>query len=1131
MVDRHKPVLIVMLVLSLACACLIPFVGVNSDMTKYLADSSSMKQGVDVMDAEFSEDMAAQYVRVMFTGMPSDQEKQTKEELEAIPYVDSVDWEADSAEYHQGDHTLFVVNTTYAYYSTEELAIEKAIEENFDRYDMVYQSGDSSGAQIPPFVIAVAVILLFAVLFIMCASFVEPFLFLIAVGCAICLNLGTNIFQGEISNMTFSIAAILQLALSIDYSVILMNRYRAELTAGGTHPEVMKRAICSTLSSVASSAFTTVVGLLALVFMSFKIGADIGIVLGKGIFFSLVCVLTMLPGLILIFDKWVEKTAKPVPHFAMRIPGLIASKGRYVFAIGFVALMAGAYYTQGLTQLAYTLDREDPISDVFPASNTLVLVYDNGDESDMARFESAFEDDTRIKSITGFSTTIGKPYTAAQMSTEIVDLAEDADTSDFNEDTLRMMYYDRFDGTQYPLAPDVFLRFLRDDVLDNDTFAKQISEDNRQDLDQLEKFSDPANLTTQKNAAQLADFLGLAEADVNDLLLGYGIENWAYTTGTLSLPAFVTFVNDQVVSDPDYGSQISQDQANQLAQLAVYANADKTTVPLDAAGAASFLGMDEASMQMIYLAYFAQKGAAAADTMTVADFATFLQADVASNPAFAQYVGQIDAAQLAQLVQYAQMMGMTDPLDAASMAQFLQMDEQSVAYLYTYNHLLHGDTSSWKISIQDLLHFMVGDSSISASLDAAQLAQLKTLSSLVDASVAGTQFTYEEMAGLLGMDGSNVYQLYLLYASRTGESSWWTASVQQLLHYLDDTVLEDASLASNFTAEDASDLRTARKLVDAVVSQQPLDAAAMASLLGSSSEDGISESEMSLLYTYYASRNHYDESWAMTFVDFANYLVNDVLNDSRYDEWMDASRRADILDMKQQIDDGMEQLVGPNYSIMMIKVNSGVGTSECNAVIADMNSWFQQNLTADYHLVGSAAMAYEMKQSFSDELLFITMLTAIAIFLVVLAAFRNFLVPLILVLIVECGVWVTVTVIGLQGYSIYYLALIIVQCILMGAAIDYGILFANNYREQRMTKDITDSLTGAYAASINTVLTSGTILVLVCAVVGQLFDNPTIGQICNTISIGAFCTIVLIVVFLPGLLATFDRLVAPKGHA
>ena len=174
-------------------------------------------------------------------------------------------------------------------------------------------------------------------------------------------------------------------------------------------------------------------------------------------------------------------------------------------------------------------------------------------------------------------------------------------------------------------------------------------------------------------------------------------------------------------------------------------------------------------------------------------------------------------------------------------------------------------------------------------------------------------------------------------------------------------------------------------------------------------------------------------------------------------------------------------------------------------------------------------MAYEMQQIFDGELLFITLLTALAIFLIVVLTFRSLFVPIILVLLVQCGVYITVTVTGIMSGSMYYMALLMVECILMGATIDYGILFTNYYRENRRTAGVRDALEKAYGGSVHTILTSGLILVLITAAVGRLFEDEAVTEIVRTLSIGSFSVILLILFILPGTLAACDRLVTKKA--
>ena len=258
-----------------------------------------------------------------------------------------------------------------------------------------------------------------------------------------------------------------------------------------------------------------------------------------------------------------------------------------------------------------------------------------------------------------------------------------------------------------------------------------------------------------------------------------------------------------------------------------------------------------------------------------------------------------------------------------------------------------------------------------------------------------------------------------------------------------------------------------------------------------------------------------------------DYLQNDLLTDARFASFLTDDMRAQITDAQTMLTDAVTQLRGGDYSRLVLTTTLPGESDETSAFIAQLTQDLDAATTGDYYLIGNSAMVYEMENSFDSELL-ITLLTAASIFLVVVLTFRSLVIPALLVLIVQCGVFITVTVVGLQGLEIYYLALLIVECILMGATIDYGILYTSYYREKRESMSVRDALIAAYRGSIHTVLTSGSIMVLVTAVVGKFFGNPTIEQICRTISIGAFSAILLILLFLPGMLALFDRWVLPR---
>lgn len=181
------------------------------------------------------------------------------------------------------------------------------------------------------------------------------------------------------------------------------------------------------------------------------------------------------------------------------------------------------------------------------------------------------------------------------------------------------------------------------------------------------------------------------------------------------------------------------------------------------------------------------------------------------------------------------------------------------------------------------------------------------------------------------------------------------------------------------------------------------------------------------------------------------------------------------------------------------------------------------NVQGKYYLIGDSAMSFEMSKTFGTELILITLLTAIAIFVIVALTFKNLVLPAILVLIVQCGVYIVISIVGIQGMSLYYLALLMVECILMGSTIDYGILFTTYYLDCRKTMDIKNALKAAYRGSIHTIMTSGSILVIVTGVLSNYFPDPSVSEICRNISIGAFSASMLILFMLPGVLAAMDK--------
>ena len=347
---------------------------VNYDLLSYLPGHLNSKQGEEILEEEFAISelgllMAKDKKNYEITGLIK--------ELESVPGVDDIVWLGDYSDifvpldfidpqiterFVSGDTVLLQIqfreNARSAATNTAVVNIRDIIANDPDLYfggepailvDM--QAGIDKEIF---FYTAIAVFMILLVLTLSSSLYLDPILFLTAVGVAIIINMGTNIFQGEISFITASIAAVMQLGISLDYAIFLMHRFEEEKENHGSTEEAMAATINKTAVTVASSAMTTIGGFAALMFMQNGIGSDMGLVLGKGIVVSLIVTLTFLPGLILTFHRFSSRYKHRVmlPSFKP-LSGLII-KYRWAFVIIFLVIAIPAYLGQNKVDYYYS---------------------------------------------------------------------------------------------------------------------------------------------------------------------------------------------------------------------------------------------------------------------------------------------------------------------------------------------------------------------------------------------------------------------------------------------------------------------------------------------------------------------------------------------------------------------------------------------------------------------------------------------------------------------------------------------------------------------------------------------------------------------------------------------------------
>lgn len=282
------------------------------------------------------------------------------------------------------------------------------------------------------------------------------------------------------------------------------------------------------------------------------------------------------------------------------------------------------------------------------------------------------------------------------------------------------------------------------------------------------------------------------------------------------------------------------------------------------------------------------------------------------------------------------------------------------------------------------------------------------------------------------------------------------------------------------------------------------------------------------LFKTYLGKEELDGTETVEMYGFVSYVLGDMLTDDSVNNIVktmilnDPETKAQCESVKAMLDAAKAQLVGENYSRIMVATTLQKESDEAFAFVERLDGVLKENM-GEYYIMGNSYLAYEMRASYSDEVNLITLISIVLIFIVVALTFKSLIIPTVLVALIQCAVYLTLSFSYLAHLEFYYLAVIIVQAILMGATIDYAILFTNNYREKRKILDRADSLASAYSNSMHTILTSSSILFFVTLIIGLTAKDPSMVQVCLAIAIGSFFAVALCVIVLPGILAALDK--------
>jgi len=437
-VKLRIPILIISLLLLIPSVIGMAATRVNYDILSYLPEDIETMVGQDILMEDFGK---GAFSMVVVEGMSDNEVAALKDKIEEVDHVANVVWYDTLADitipqeilpdslynaFHSGDATLMAVffdETTSADATMDAIKEMRRVTQGqcfISGMSAVVTDTKDLSSQETPIYVVIAVILACVVLAISMDSFLLPVFIMISIGMAILYNLGSNYFLGEISYITKALSAVLQLGVTMDYSIFLWHSYQEQLKRFDSDKNrAMAHAISATITSVVGSSITTVAGFVALCFMSFTLGMDLGVVMAKGVIFGVIGCVTILPSFILVFDKPLSKTMhKPILPEMNKLSAFV-TKHYWVFLVIFLVVLIPATYGYMNTNVYYNLDETLPkdldcvvantkLSEEFNLGSTHMLLVDSSMEpKEVEQMSSEMEKVDGVKLVMGLDTLVG----------------------------------------------------------------------------------------------------------------------------------------------------------------------------------------------------------------------------------------------------------------------------------------------------------------------------------------------------------------------------------------------------------------------------------------------------------------------------------------------------------------------------------------------------------------------------------------------------------------------------------------------------------------------------------------------------------------------------------------------------
>lgn len=1178
-IDKRHLILFVFIILTVITALLSTKVEVNNDITKYLPSDSETRLGMNIMESEFAESDNTSTLNIMFKNLSNKEKETIINSLKEIKCVDSVDYDENSS--NKEEYTLFTINISDSSDSESAQYVYESIEEKFEDYE-IYMSGSVASSNtpiLPTWILIVSITSAVIILIIMCDSYVEPFLFLTVILMAVVINSGTNIIFGNVSNVTSSISAILQMALSMDYSIMLISRYREENQKEKNKTKAMKNALYHSFQAITSSSLTTIVGLITLIFMSFTIGKDLGLVLAKGVLLSLICIFFCLPTLILMFNKLITKTEKKTLNIKLNFLGKLSYKLKYPLTLIFIIIFIGSYFLKGNLGILYTHTDKNKVEEVFGTENQMVGIYNNKDEEKIYEYIKYLEQNKNITSVLSYSNTLNEKITYKELPSKINKLSNKIDIN-IDEELLKIIYYKYYNkeiNNKLTIKEVInTIENLNDNSISNEIYK-------------LKYFTDINEINKERTIEELSNILNIKIEDINNLFTLYNAKN---NSTELTIKELIDFINTDILTNEEYKNSLDSSVLQEIAIISAFTSENINSTPLSSTELSNLFNIDENLVEeLILLNYLTKEDQSkfsipefinfvidiknntnlldglnleALEKLSIftkntnnllttkmdkntlstlfgtelienyylieniLDTEVFSPEEIINNILNSTLINMLDEEKVNELKLLNKVINDTlnnnpDKYTSTELSTILNVDSEEIIKLYALINYTNGNTDNWKLTPLELINTILINKEnplINPFINEELINNLNLLKTIIENT--NTKYNSEKISNLLNIDKNTTDLIYGLYNTKYNFN--YKLSLNTLINFILNDVINNENYNNLINENNKKQLIGINKFMSSSINQTKHTYNEIYNLFNNLTNN-IEEKTIKLLYIYHGSINSYNDNWTLTIEELMNFLKDDIINDEVFSPYINGEFRIEIVSNNELIKKAKKSLVGEKYSRILINTLYEGEAEETFNFIEDFKN-YTKNETKIY-LVGDSPMAYEMSKTFVSEFNYISILTMVALFIVVAITFKSLIIPFILVLLIQSAVYLTMGILSLAGVKVYFIAILVVQSILMGATIDYAILYTSYYIENRNKFDVKTSIINSYNSAIHTIMTSASILIIVTLILG-LFSTGITSIICKTIAEGTLCSSLLILLILPGTLASLGKLIIKK---